>query len=133
MGLQRSLHLGAVGTAISFCRRFPRAVGNGSNNPLHTAPLNQLLRVVYRWHPDFGQDIFITKYKTYIGEAMCYYKRRNTKNQVSAGIPAWMLDEKNCPAGDIREEIIISEDALCSLKRILDEILMAWQVIRFPV
>jgi hypothetical protein len=101
---------------------FPR-----DTNLLHNTPQNHILRILYPWHPDFGREVYIDRVQFKGGKLFCNYRLNQTKKHIAKETPAWMFEEKSCSGLKISDSPSFCEEALFSLREILDELISGIQ------
>ena len=96
-------------------------------NLLHNTPQNHILRILYPWHPDFGREVYIDRVQFKDGKLFCNYRLDQTKKHIAKETPAWMFEEKSCSDLKISDSPSFGEEALFSLREILDEVISGIQ------
>src|SRR5580658_2030123 len=87
--------------------------------PKHNAHSPKTVRIQYRWHPLFGQDLKLHRTARFPrGE----YVFCELPNGTIAGLPAWMTDPGTCASIEVGQ-VIASAEALIELRSLMDRVM----------
>ncbi len=106
---------------MSWRRRLSRQRARSSSSvpvPVHSAHVEQVYRVHYRWHAYFGADVRIFRAFNR-GDGQHVGLERDPGIAILA--PAWILDASVCQGFDLGEPVVATE-ALCELHSVLQHL-----------